>query len=99
MENLHYAAGEVGKLRTEVKKEFRGKTVCSKVGFILKIARENLSNHFLSHQKDFQRDLDSLMEQYNLNELIQILESPEEYKKVNSILKKSVLKTNYNYNI
>ena len=62
----------------------------------MRLARENLKSHFLSQTKTFERDLDQLTEEHSLDQLLWMTSSRDEYKFVWHLLKKGLLKTDYN---
>jgi hypothetical protein len=59
------------------------------------MARENLHNHVQAQVKQFQMELDGIIEQYSLDSLMYMTSSEAEYKKVAHILKKGAFKIAY----
>jgi len=82
-------------LKREAYIETRGKTLKTGVGFVLRLARENLKSHFLSQKEAFERDLDALTEEHSFDELLWMTSGSEEYKFVRRLLKKGLYKVRY----
>lgn len=92
---FQYKNGNIEKLQTEAYTTLRGRTYKTEIGYVLKLARENLRSHFASQTKFLERDLDGLLEAHSVEQLLFLTASTDEYKRVLSILKKTALKTNY----
>ena len=92
---FQYKNGNIEKLQTEAYTTLRGRTYKTEVGFVIKVARENLCSHFASQTKFLERDLDGLLEAHTVEQLLFLTSSGDEYKRVLGILKKTALKTNY----
>ena len=92
---FQYKNGNIDKLHTEAYTTLRGRTYKTEIGYVIKVARENLCSHFSSQAKLLERDLDGLLEAHTVEQLLFLTSSAEEYKRVLGILKKAALKTNY----
>ena len=86
----------ISDLNKEAFIDSRGKTLKTGVGYVLRLARENLRSHFVSQRKAFEADLDSLTEEHSLDQLLWMTSSNEEYKFVWRLLKKGLYKIRYN---
>lgn len=63
-------AGNIDKLKREKFSIIRGRMFKSEVGFVLKVARENIHSHFYSNLKSWTHDLDGLLEEHNFEDLM-----------------------------
>ena len=93
---FQYMNESINDLKREAFFDSRVKTMKTGVGYVLRLARENLRSHFISQNKAFLADLDSLTEEHSLDELLWMTSSNEEYKFVRHLLKKGLYKTRYN---
>lgn len=75
--------------------DVRGKTFKSEIGFVLKLARENLSSHFWSQKKNWLRDLDGLLQEHSFENLMFLSGTQQEYKLIHRVLKKQAFKVTY----
>ena len=73
----------------------RGRTFKFQVGYVIRVARENLKSHFLSSRKHWTRDLDGCLEEHSLDQLLYLTSTKDEYEKLLHLLRKDTLKTNY----
>ena len=93
--SFQYMAGDIDKLRREAFTTVRGRIYKSEIGYVLKVARENIHSQFFAQMKNLMIDLDGLLEEYKIDELLYLTSNFDEYKKVLGILKKGGFKTNY----
>lgn len=92
---LQYMSGNIGALNREAFVTLRGRTFKTEVGYVLRLARENLRSHFLCQTKALQRDLEGLLEEHSIDQLLFLTSSQDEYKRVWHLLKKGPLKPRY----
>jgi len=92
---FQYLNGGIEDLKRESFITLRGRTFKSEVGYVLRLARENLRSHFLSQTKALERALDQLTEEHTIDQLMCLTSSRDEYKRVWFILRKGLLKTRY----
>lgn len=92
---FQYMNGNIDSLKTEAYTTLRGRTYKTEIGYVIKVARENLCSHFASQRKFIERDLDGLLEEHTVEQLLFLTSSHDEYKRVLGILKKTALKTHY----
>ena len=92
---FHYLNGGFENLKRESFITSRGRTLKSEVGYVLRLARENLRSHFLSQTKALERALDQLTEEHTIDQLMCLTSSRDEYKRVWFILRKGLLKIRY----
>ena len=86
-------AGEIEKLKKDNCSFIRGKSFKSEIGFMIKLARENLRAMFQCQQKILQIAFDGLLEEFTIEHLLFMTSSHEEYKRVQFILKKGQFKS------
>ena len=92
---FHYMSGQTETLVREYFIDLRGNSIKSEIGYVIKVARENLHNFLTLQKKQWEFLLDKLLDTYQVDDLISFVTSEEEYQKVNAILKKSNLKVHY----
>ena len=85
-------AGSFEKLKTDNCSFIRGKTFKSEIGFVVKLARENLRAMFLGQSKILQIAFDGLLDEFTIDHLLFMTSCHEEYKRVQFILKKGQFK-------
>ena len=92
---LQYMSGNIENLNREAFVTLRGRTFKTEVGYVLRLARENLRSHFLCQTKALQRDLEGLLEEHTVDQLLFLTSSEDEYKKLWLLLKRGPLKPRY----
>ena len=80
-------AGEIEKFKKDSVSFIRGKSYKSEIGYVIKLARENLRT-ILSQKKMLTIAFDGLLEEFTLEHLIFMTSCQEEYKRVQFILRK-----------
>jgi hypothetical protein len=89
-------AGSIDKFNKHCMPFIRGSSYKLETGYVIKMARENLSSHFSSQTKSLTMDLDGLTQEYSLEQLLYITANLVEYKVVLNLIKKNTLKVNFN---
>jgi len=92
---LQYMSGNIGNLNREAFVPLRGRQFKTEVGYVLRLARENLRSHFLCQTKNFYKDLEGFLEEHTVDQLLFLTSGQDEYKKVWHLLKRGPLKPRY----
>jgi len=92
---LQYLANSMELFKRENVVKIRGRTYKIEVGYVLKIARENLKSQYMGQRKYLSRDLDGVIGNHTLDELMFITQNEAEFTKILSLLKKDYFKTRY----
>lgn len=89
---FQYLAGDFSELKREAVFTSKGQQIKSDVGYVLRLARDNLYNHLQSCKRVWLIEFDRLLDQNTIGNLIQITQDADQYRIVNRIIKNKTLK-------